>query len=552
MQLKYTGMDTPVTITNPTYTIGKATLPLVAGTNFQVGQVVSFNATFQKGALTINTRGPGRKPEGVAWEGQAWTVKESDLTVDAIRYEHRANKQTLSELVIPIKVTAAATQPPVSPPPKPPEAQTGSISGYVFNDADADGIFDHPGEDGASREVTLVQNKAKVMSDATGLYSFKGLPAGTYDITREFPKGYKISNPTSKDGKSITVTLAAGENKEGVNIGSTYISPPTKPPVVDDNDPTPPPINDGGNNLKPKKAVCSIFSIAPDFKVDTNKGKVAWSDLVQAWKIQLSREWKSTSFNEGVSSKEFDTARLWKPFGITPTICFHLGGNPIPKSSQVRDYFKRVVDAANGLPFEAEIVNEPNLTSYYNGTIPQLVDEIVNPAYEVLHAAGVKVISPSVTGSTEWLERLFKAGVQCDYAGFHPYRTKASDAIAIHKKVVSIVGGKPIYYTEWNAGLGPNYRLYKDPTNKRKTSAQGTLFRTPAMNEDQILKILHDSWDGISKDGELYAGAYFIANSRGWKHTTGPINLLDDTSDANGKLASLRTTRFGEEFYATI
>ena len=103
--------------------------------------------------------------------------------------------------------------------------KTATITGVVFNDTDKDGIWDDGEERSGVRTVFIDANGNKklddgeksVQSNSEGRYTFSGLAAGTYRITRVFPSGFKLSN--NNDG-FITITVAAGQAKTGVNLGS--------------------------------------------------------------------------------------------------------------------------------------------------------------------------------------------------------------------------------------------------------------------------------------------------------------------------------------------
>jgi hypothetical protein len=111
----------------------------------------------------------------------------------------------------------------------PPPTATATIGGVLFNDADGDGIWDDGESRSGIRTVFIDTNGNKKLdagerstqSNSEGRYSFTGLTAGTYRITRVFPDGYKLSN--NNDG-FVTVTVTAGQNKTNVNLGSKLIT----------------------------------------------------------------------------------------------------------------------------------------------------------------------------------------------------------------------------------------------------------------------------------------------------------------------------------------
>ncbi len=110
---------------------------------------------------------------------------------------------------------------PVTPAPN-----VGSISGTLWNDSDGDGLFDSNESVTGSRTVFIDANmngkldpgERSTTSDSNGKYTFSNLSAGTYNVTRVFPSGYRISNSATS---YIPVTITASQNATGVNIGTT-------------------------------------------------------------------------------------------------------------------------------------------------------------------------------------------------------------------------------------------------------------------------------------------------------------------------------------------
>ncbi len=105
-------------------------------------------------------------------------------------------------------------------------AAKGSISGTVFNDGNKNGTFDAGDTALSARKVFIdANNNGKLDSgevtattNASGVYTFSGLAAGTYIIRRaDTPAGYTITEPV---GGAYTVTLAAGQVVTGKDIGA--------------------------------------------------------------------------------------------------------------------------------------------------------------------------------------------------------------------------------------------------------------------------------------------------------------------------------------------
>jgi hypothetical protein len=58
------------------------------------------------------------------------------------------------------------------------------------------------------------------MSDATGHYKFSSAPIGQVKVSRVFPSGYKLSNPSpGTSSHDVLVTVLAGKNATA-NMGS--------------------------------------------------------------------------------------------------------------------------------------------------------------------------------------------------------------------------------------------------------------------------------------------------------------------------------------------
>lgn len=106
----------------------------------------------------------------------------------------------------------------------------GSISGYLWNDTDGDGVVDSNEGRTGSRTVFIDSNRngkldsgeKNTTSDSQGNYKFTELSAGTYYISRVYPSGYRMSNSSSG---YVTVNLSSGENKTGIHLGTTNKSP---------------------------------------------------------------------------------------------------------------------------------------------------------------------------------------------------------------------------------------------------------------------------------------------------------------------------------------
>ncbi|VTR96973.1 Serine-aspartate repeat-containing protein F OS=Candidatus Accumulibacter sp. BA-93 GN=sdrF PE=4 SV=1: Cna_B: Cna_B: Cna_B: Cna_B: Cna_B: Cna_B: Cna_B: Cna_B: Cna_B: Cna_B: Cna_B: Cna_B: Cna_B: Cna_B: Cna_B: Cna_B [Gemmata massiliana] len=98
----------------------------------------------------------------------------------------------------------------------------GMISGYKFNDADADGVWDN-GEKGLSGWVVYLDSnnngykdswETATVTDANGYYKFNNLAAGNYRVREVQQSGWVQS------AAPALVALTTGQNKTGVNFGN--------------------------------------------------------------------------------------------------------------------------------------------------------------------------------------------------------------------------------------------------------------------------------------------------------------------------------------------
>ena len=126
--------------------------------------------------------------------------------------------------VAPAAPTPPAPPPPPpadtapTPPPPPPPPATITISGNIYQD-----VLGRPGVSGWTVEVSGPVTQTAV-TDASGNYSFTGLPAGTYTVCETVPMGWMQTSPPSgtscATGVGYTFTIAAGTGASFVNFGN--------------------------------------------------------------------------------------------------------------------------------------------------------------------------------------------------------------------------------------------------------------------------------------------------------------------------------------------
>jgi hypothetical protein len=104
------------------------------------------------------------------------------------------------------------------------DGMTGSISGYKFNDVNANGTW-NSGESpiagvtiyiDANGNNKLDSGELATVTDGNGFYKFNNLPVGNYKVRESVPSGWvQSAGPGGIDILGIT----AGQNKTGVNFG---------------------------------------------------------------------------------------------------------------------------------------------------------------------------------------------------------------------------------------------------------------------------------------------------------------------------------------------
>ena len=99
-----------------------------------------------------------------------------------------------------------------------------------------------------------------------------------------------------------------------------------------------------------------------------------------------------------------------------------------------------------------EIGNEPDHKQYWQGSLNSYVNDFLQPAADVLHRHGEKVVSAGPSWNPEDVRTMINAGMlnHVDYVGYHPYRNSVTDLKLRIAQVKAMVGDKPLVATEWN------------------------------------------------------------------------------------------------------
>ena len=102
--------------------------------------------------------------------------------------------------------------------------------------------------------------------------------------------------------------------------------------------------------------------------------------------------WGMTSWNNRSGNWAVQEAEQLHKAGFKVIMTFDVAD--VPSVSQVTSFFTYVKNKAGALGSidYFEIGNEPNQTAFWKGSASQYVNDLLKPAYQVLHAAGAKVL----------------------------------------------------------------------------------------------------------------------------------------------------------------
>ncbi len=130
--------------------------------------------------------------------------------------------------------------------------------------------------------------------------------------------------------------------------------------------------------------------------------------------------------------------------------------NPnVPSSeAQAKTFFNRLTSypGLTGAVDYWQINNEPNMGSFWHGSLSQYVKLNLKPAYEVLKAKGEVVVGAGPSWDVNAAKTLTANGYldYCDYAAFHPYGENANIVIQRARDARTAFNNKPMMVTEWN------------------------------------------------------------------------------------------------------
>ncbi|HEX8325415.1 MAG TPA: SdrD B-like domain-containing protein [Tepidisphaeraceae bacterium] len=353
------------------------------------------------------------------------------------------------------------------------KATVGAISGTLFNDDNANGVMDAGEKPTGIRTVRLSGStgiRATTQSDAVGRYTFTGLPAGDYLVTREFPAGYRISNPGATMG-CLAVTLAHGEQITDVNIGSMAMETDAEPPTdIPDTDEQPYIFG-----------VCGATTVRPDLPVSSKlwEGTKPHAAVLAAIGCVGIREWDTTTGTPSIdddSPVRWDRVQALVDAGVTRVLItlacgkWREVGAKLPTiegtKASARAFVASIPPELKPL-VSAQVGNEmfyENTTAedYWPGTMAEFVALFLNPAYEVLSEAGIPVVLGGLNGGNPArdLRKIKDLGGKIDAVGWHPYAENVGAYITRRDALAAEAGAAPIIESESNSRDGPEHGKY--------------------------------------------------------------------------------------------
>jgi hypothetical protein len=233
--------------------------------------------------------------------------------------------------------------------------------------------------------------------------------------------------------------------------------------IVHSTDPDDPGVGDGGvgntgphtnipHPIKPGKFFDAVM-------VGVSNDPVKVAPKLKELGIRGVRLWGTISWDHKYEPDVFERARKFNDLGFSVNMLLTTNKMP-PSAAKATEYFawtlkqpfmKNAVD-------RWEIINEPNLKKYWEGSLKQYVDLALKPAWNVYHPAGETVIGGGISEDINAFKSLVGNGYlkYCDVANLHPYGYKLKDQVDDIDAAKKLVGTKPLTMTEWNFhGAGP-------------------------------------------------------------------------------------------------
>jgi len=196
---------------------------------------------------------------------------------------------------------------------------------------------------------------------------------------------------------------------------------------------------------------------------DTGTSWTSLEPVQGVWNWQPLDLWVAAAEQHGVKDILLTLGQTPAWASSNPDEVNYIGaGAPAPPTDNQnwRDYITAVAERYKGRIRYYEIWNEPNIPTYYTGTVAELA-ELTAEAYAILKSAdpGNTVLSAAPSAAPGYLEQMLQAGIaqNVDMIAYHFYETPPEAAAADLANVSLVmaangVGSMPVWATEGAAG----------------------------------------------------------------------------------------------------
>jgi len=285
-------------------------------------------------------------------------------------------------------------------------------------------------------------------------------------------------------------------NDAGTSISSSPVSLTTQAAPTNPT-PTNPPPNPNQTSAATRQFVLGGVNA----NIDSNAPSL-YNSALRDLNISKIRVWyKINSWNEQPNTWFLNRAAQFKALGYT--VMLNVWTDQPTSYSTARSYMQRLVNApgAKANVDYWQFGNEPNLSGFWRGTLPQYVNTFLKPAYEVFAPAGETVVGAGASWDVSAAQQLVAAGYNnyCHFAAFHPYARDAGALLDRVRGAKAAFGSKPLILTEWNLNDVGN------------TSSWANQLNTIVA---QLPSLVHSSYYfGLVYTGERFTGPAHLLNT---------------------------------------
>ncbi len=190
------------------------------------------------------------------------------------------------------------------------------------------------------------------------------------------------------------------------------------------------------------------------------------------------------------------------------------GLSDVPRAADFNSFVAALVTRYKGSIHTWEMWNEPDLSTYFNGSETQYVSQVLVPGFNGVRAAdpGARVVLGGPSGpSQSWLNGIYSngGGQSFDIMAFHDYSSSGGQIIADAGTVQAVLqqhgqGGKPVWLGEYGYNEGSS--SISDPTQQALLTAVVTGSSPIAMAQWYNLR---DDMSMLCCPPTLYKAAYW-------------------------------------------